>query len=104
MRTFSLMGSIGVTTKLTSTDTAQALPATILTCPTSGRPLLAATFYVETKSIRIGIGAVPTQAGLGPLLADGDVLRVVGRKNLEGFQFISAASGQHGSMQVVPEY
>lgn len=104
MRVFQTMGSIGVTTKLTSSDTAQSLPASLLTDPTSGKPLMAATFFVETNSIRIAIGATPTQAGLGPKLADGDSIRIVGIENLVHFMYISATAGQHAPIQVLPEY
>ena len=104
MRVFNTMGSMGVTTLLTSTDTAQSLPSTLLTGPTSARPLAAATLVFETNNIRIAIGATPTQAGLGPLMYAGDSMRIVGRENLNDFRYISAANGVHGKIQVIPEY
>ncbi len=104
MRVFNTMGSVGTTTKLTSTNTAQSLSAALLTDSASGRKLAAATFIFEENDIRIAIGATPTQAGLGPLMYPGDSMRIVGIENLTNFMYISADSGVHGYIQVIPEY
>ena len=104
MRVFETMGTIGVSTKLTSTNTAQALPSTLLVDPTSGRDIAAATLVFETNDIRIAFNVDPTQAGLGVNMEDGDSYRIVGTENLKSFKFISAVNNVHGSVQVVPEY
>ena len=103
MRTFETLGSMGPTYTITTSDTATALAALVL-ATADGRTLTAATFAFETANIRIAVDATPTQAGLGVLMYPGDVMRLVGRENLNGFKHISAGAGVHGKIQVMPEY
>lgn len=100
------MGSMGATYRLTTTDTATALAAAKLVETSTNRVMSAATFAIETANVRIAVGADPTQgaSGVGILLYPGDVLRVVGRENLEDLRYISATNGAAGAIQVMPEY
>lgn len=106
MRVFTTMGTMGATYRLTTTDTAAALASDKLCDPTSGRNMAACTLVCEIANVRIAVGADPTQGptGVGVLLYPGDVVRIVGRENLEDLKYISASSGLAGALQVVPEY
>jgi hypothetical protein len=104
MRTFEIMGVVGVHTRLTSTDTAQSLPAGLLLDTTLNLKIKAATFMFETNHIRVAIGATPTQAGIGFLMEEGDSIRITGYANLANLKYISAANGVAGYIQVMPEY
>jgi hypothetical protein len=106
MRTFETMGSMGVTTRIATTDTAAGITSTLLYDTTTARHACAATISVETKNIRVAFRATPTQgaSGVGHLLYPGDSWRIVGRENLEQFLAISATNGQAGAYMITLEY
>jgi len=106
MRTFSTMGTMGVTTRIATTDSSAAITSTLLYDSATSRHAGAATITVETKNVRIAFGADPTQgaSGLGHLLYPGDSWRIVGRENLEDFRIISATNAQAGAYQITVEY
>ena len=97
-----LRGKSGSTYKVSSTDTAVAMAAGVLTDATMGE-IDSVTITVETNSIRIAIGT-PTQAGLGHLLAAGDSIEIKGSSDCNNLKWISAAAGVHGSLQITPRY
>jgi hypothetical protein len=103
MSQFIVQGSPGPTTSVSSTDSAQNFSTSLIK---NGN------FYAdgilitcETNSIRFALGgAVPTQAGLGHILASGGSIRLTGKAQISSFQFISQSSGQAATLQVTPEW
>jgi len=100
------MGSMGVTTRIASTDSAAGITSTLLYDSSTGRHATAATLSFETNNIRVGFRVSPTQgaSGVGHLLYPGDSWRIVGRENLEQFKAISAINGAAGAYQITLEY
>lgn len=98
-------GSPGVTTTLTSSDTAQSLSAAILTV--SGRTCKGMIMTIETNPVRIAFGAAPTQGStpdLGHVLDVGSTARFYGEDIASDFQYISANAGNAGYIQLTPLY
>lgn len=106
MRVFETMGTMGVTTRVASSDTAAAFAAGLLLSSTGSRVATAATISVETNNVRVAFNVTPTQGstGVGHLMYPGDSWRIVGRENLDQFKFISAANGVAGAIVVTMEY
>lgn len=103
-RVFETMGTMGVTTRVATTDTAAGIAAALL--ESNSRKATAATLSIETKNVRIAFRATPTQGatGVGHLLYPGDSWRVVGRENLEQLLWISATNAQAGAVMITVEY
>lgn len=106
MRVFETMGTMGVTTRVATTDTATGISASILTSATGSRSAQAVTISIETANVRVGFNVSPTQggSGIGHLMYPGDSWRIVGRENLEQFKYISASNGVAGAIQMTAEY
>jgi hypothetical protein len=100
------MGTMGVTTRVASSDTAASVSAALLLSNSRNAVAAAATISVETNNIRVAFRVTPTvgASGIGHLMTPGDSWRIVGRENLEQLQFISAATGVAGAIMITPEY
>jgi len=92
----------GTQYRVATTDTPQSL----ISKDAAGNPCNYLTMVCETNNVRVAINAVPTQgaSGVGTLLYPGDVIEIDGVADVAGMQFISAANGVAGALQVIPEY
>ena len=100
-------GKAGVTETVATTDTAAALPDSVLYSdgnPGTGAQAIAVYISVEANDARYGFNVDPTQAGLGHVLTAGDSIRIVGVENVQAFKVISSGAGAASSLQVTPEY
>lgn len=100
----SVDGTPDATQTLTSSDTSTSFSASLLTI--SGRAAQGAIITTETNPIRIAFDTDPTQGAspVGHLLAVGSYMRLSGEDLMTGFHYISAISGNHGTLQVTPLY
>ena len=58
--------------------------------------------YVEGAAVRFGIGTVTTS--VGEIAEDGDTIILESRHELKHYEFISAASGVHATLQTTVQY
>ncbi len=103
---FIMYGEPDDTFLLTSSDTATALSAAVLTV--GGKPCKALMITVETNPVKFATGgATPIQGAglLGHVLQkDSAPVYIVGTAAVSGFKYISATSGNHGKMSITPFY
>lgn len=106
IRTFNMLGRPGDTFKLTSTATAQALAAAVLT--DGGRLLCGLMITVDTNDVKIALGgATPVlgAGGLGHILKkDLPPIYIVGESACSSFMYITAVGTAHGDLQITPYY
>lgn len=98
-------GTPGDTTRLVSTDSAQNLPADIITIGGKKSRFILLTTEEENMRYTIGPLATPTQgvSGVGHLLFPGMILELDNQVAIATFQYISAVAGVHGVFQVTGE-
>jgi len=104
---FNIMGNPGTMQKVTSTDAAQGLAATLVV-RTDRQPAIAVAITVETNDVRVAWdGTVPTTStstAVGHVLAAGQSLRLEHPSSIGNFRFCSKTSGSHGVLHITPEY
>jgi predicted Zn-dependent protease len=110
----SNIGTYMESVRVSSSDTASALPSACMTYiqEYAGTPAVSATKYykavtisVETYDIRGRYDANPTQgaSAAGHVYAKDTSFRVLGKENIANFRYISKTSGQHAVLQISPE-
>ncbi len=99
-------GKVGDTWQITSTDAVQNLgDDSFIVMQVSGKNIVALMITLEDDNIRWAVGANPSQAGAGHLLAkDGAPFMLRGIGMIEDFRFISATAGNHGTIKYTPFY
>ncbi len=91
----------GSTTKLTTSDTPQALPAGLLN--DNNRPVKRVWITVEDNDIRIGFN-ITVSTTLGHLFFPGDIITLDSNTQANDFKVLSAVAGVHGIIQFTGEY
>ena len=108
MRVLSMMGRGGVATRLTTSDTATALSAALLTV--EGKKMSACTIQCDklgTNSARIAWGGTTPTLGasaVGYYLEAGKDIRIVGEHNCASLMYLSAITVTPAVLQIIPEY
>jgi len=98
-------GTPGPTVRIASTDTATALPTSVLTV--LGVSTRGAIISVETYAIRVAFGGTtPTQgaSGVGHYIEAGGGIRVYGLTAMQNLKYINSTNGQNAIIQVTPLY
>ena len=92
----------GTTVSLTSSDSAQAIPAGVLNA--SNKPAKRVWITVEDNTVRVGFGGAAISTSLGHLFYAGDIIKLDSYKQANEFRVISAVAGVHGVLQITGEY
>jgi hypothetical protein len=104
LKVLSFDGRAYQTTRITSSDTATALPSALLTV--AGYTAKGAIITVETASLRFAFGVDPTQgaSGLGHMFRAGDTFRAYGESIVSQLKHINYAVGINAVIQVTILY
>lgn len=106
LKVMNYLGTPGDTIKLTSSDTATALSASVIT--NAGRAMQGMIITVDTNPIKIafnGVSPVQAATNVGHILAkDSAPLIIQGADLCSTMKYISSTSGNVGYMYLTPLY
>lgn len=100
---FAVQGYPDTYKKLTSTNAAQGLPASMLHRSDSETPI-AAFITCETNPVHVLYEGTDASQTDGHPLAVGQWIRLESQEAILNFSFASLASGVHGVIKITPEY
>lgn len=98
-------GRPGITTRLATTDAVQTIASSLMAL--NGKAIIGLDIYVDAQAVRYAFGVDPVEDGstyLGRKVAATGLIELTSFEQIANFRFISAASGSHGVLQLMPFY